>query len=190
MASRATQKEQRRQQILFTALELFAKRGYNETKVSDIALAANMSMGLLFHYFPSKEVLLETLVQLGAEGTQEPQKLSCTSPMDYFAGFLHMLLDYAAKEPWVSYMFVLMAQVRRSEAMPQKAREVALQVDQIHHSAQLIKNGQSLGIFRDGDPYALSAAFWCSVQGVMEQHAATPEFPLPDADWLLDILRR
>ncbi len=190
MTLRAEQRELRRQQILAVALELFVRRGYGETKISDIAEAAQMSIGLLFHYFPSKEALLEALVQLGVDGTREPQQQSFTDPLHFFSGFLTMLLQYAAEQPWVSHMFVLMAQVRRSEAMPSKARELALSVDQITLSAQMIRLGQEQGLFRYGDPYALSAAFWCSIQGVMEQHAAMPELPLPEADWLLDIIRR
>jgi len=61
--TRKEQKEERRKAILMTALNLFVKRGYYETKIADIAEAVPMSTGLLFHYFESKEELLLELVK-------------------------------------------------------------------------------------------------------------------------------
>jgi AcrR family transcriptional regulator len=53
----------RRREILTAATEVFAKRGLARTKVTDIAAAANLSHGLLYHYFPSKEAVFEALVE-------------------------------------------------------------------------------------------------------------------------------
>lgn len=189
MATRQEQKEQRRQQILMAALALFVKKGYQDTKISDIAAAADMSTGLLFHYFPSKEALYETLVRMGLEGTKAPQKLEPSDPLAYFGDFLDMLFRYAAEQPWIFQMFVLMAQARRSDATPPRIRAIAMEVDQMAQSAEIIRMGQQSGVFRQGDPLALSAAFWCSVQGIMEQLAADPAMPLPRTEWLLDMIR-
>ena len=192
MTSRDKQKEQRRQVILMTALELFVKKGYSETKITDIAQAAGMSTGLLFHYFESKECLYAELVKLGVEGTSAPQTLAGDTfdPLSFFTGFLTALFEYSRKQPWVFNMFVLIAQARRSNATPPEIRKLAMTVDQIGQSAQIIRLGQANGVFRDGDPLALSSAFWCSVQGIMEQVAAEPDTPLPDPEWLIDIIRR
>ncbi|MDE6595979.1 MAG: TetR/AcrR family transcriptional regulator, partial [Oscillospiraceae bacterium] len=75
MSARDEQKEQRRQLIISKALELFAKKGYSDTKIGDIAKAADMSVGLMFHYFESKEQLYEELVKMGADGTNIPQEM-------------------------------------------------------------------------------------------------------------------
>ncbi len=56
MSIRDEQKEQRRQLIMDKAIELFAKKGYADTKIGDIAQAADMSVGLMFHYFESKRL--------------------------------------------------------------------------------------------------------------------------------------
>ena len=194
MPTRDEQKEQRRQLIIFKALELFAKKGYSDTKIGDIAKAANMSVGLMFHYFESKEQLYEELVRMGAEGTNRPMTMNFNNPLDYFAGFLKAMLGYAKEQPWVFYMFVLMAQARRSDGIPQHIKELAMSVNQIEQSAEIIAAGQQYGYFREGDPYALSFAFWSSVQGVMEEIAVSPEMlsgekELPDAEWIIDIIR-
>lgn len=194
MPARDQQKEQRRQLIIFKALELFAKKGYSDTKIGDIAKAADMSVGLMFHYFESKEQLYEELVRMGVEGTNYPVELNFNNPLDYFTGFLNLMFGYAKEQPWVFYMFVLMAQARRSDGIPQHIRALAMSVNQIEQSAEIIAAGQQYGYFRQGDPYALSFAFWSSVQGVMEQIAVTPEMlsgekKLPEAEWIIDIIR-
>lgn len=194
MPTRDEQKEQRRQLIIFKALELFAKKGYSDTKIGDIAKAANMSVGLMFHYFESKEQLYEELVRMGVEGTNQPMEMNFSNPLDYFVGFLRVMFSYAKEQPWVFYMFVLMAQARRSDGIPAHIKELAMSVNQIEQSAEIIAAGQQYGYFREGDPYALSFAFWSSVQGVMEQIAVTPEMlsgekELPEAKWIIDIIR-
>ena len=51
MDTRKEKKERSRQEILYAALELFVTKGYAATKITDIAKSANMSRGLMFHYF-------------------------------------------------------------------------------------------------------------------------------------------
>lgn len=193
MLTREEQKEQRKQLIIFKALELFARKGYSDTKIGDIAKAANMSVGLMFHYFESKEQLYEELVRMGAQGTNVPLDMDFENPLDYFSGFLKTLFQYAKEQPWVFYMFVLMSQARRSDGIPPHIREIAMSVNQVEQSAEIIAAGQQYGYFREGDPYSLSFAFWSSVQGIMEQLAVSPELiekgQLPETDWIIDIIR-
>lgn len=193
MSTRDEQKEQRRQLIIFKALELFAKKGYSDTKIGDIAKAADMSVGLMFHYFESKEQLYEELVRMGVNGTNTPVEMNFENPIDYFSGFLKVLFQYVKEQPWVFYMFVLMAQARRSDGIPSHIKELAMSVNQIEQSAEIIAAGQKYGYFREGDPYALSFTFWSSVQGIMEQLAVSPELiekgQLPEADWIIDIIK-
>ena len=185
---REEQKEQRYQLIIAKALELFVKKGYRETKVSDIAKAANMSTGLMFHYFESKEQLYEKLVQIGIEGTKSPAKKQVNTPVEYFSNFLDELFAYTKEQPWVVWMFVLMFQARRGDGVPEHIRNLAMQVNQAQESARMIAKGQEEGYFREGDPYALAYTFWSSVQGIMEQLAVTPDMPLPKTEWLMSIL--
>ena len=191
--TREEQKQQRRQQILTKALELFVKKGYSETKIGDIAKASNMSVGLMFHYFESKEQLYTELVKIGVEGTNVPQTMEFRDPLDYFRGFLDELFRYALAEPWVLYMFVLMSQARRSDGVPEHIKALANRTDQIGQSARIIEAGQKQGIFREGDSMALAFTFWSSVQGVMEQLAVSPELiengHIPKSEWFIDIIR-
>ncbi|HEX8158326.1 MAG TPA: TetR/AcrR family transcriptional regulator [Solirubrobacteraceae bacterium] len=51
----------KRQMILDAAVVVFAQRGFHACRVSDIADEANVAYGLVYHYFRSKEEVLDTL---------------------------------------------------------------------------------------------------------------------------------
>ena len=54
---------ERKQQLLDRAAELFAERGYAETRVIDIVRAAGVAKGLFYWYFDNKEALFEELAE-------------------------------------------------------------------------------------------------------------------------------
>jgi TetR/AcrR family transcriptional regulator, fatty acid metabolism regulator protein len=49
--------------IIDAALEVFRERGYASARMADIARRAGVSYGLVYHYFGSKEVLFEMIVE-------------------------------------------------------------------------------------------------------------------------------
>lgn len=189
MATRQEQKEQRRQEILYAALDLFVKKGYAATKITDIAEQVSMSVGLLFHYFESKEKLYEELVRLGLAGTAMPGEQKCDHAIAFFEGFAVQLFAYMKDQPYVAKFFVLMADAQRSEGTPAHIREIALRVNTIEQFVPIVEWGQKEGSIRQGNPRALSSAFWCSIQGIAEQYAAHPEMELPKPEWVVDIIR-
>lgn len=189
MGIRQEQKEQRRQEILYAALDLFVTKGYAATKISDIADRVSMSVGLLFHYFESKEKLYEELVTMGLQGTRYPAAQHYEVALDFFTQFTEQLIKIMKEQPYVAKLFVLMANAQRSEGTPESVREIALKVNTIEQFVPIVERGQQEGSIRQGNPLALSNAFWCSIQGIAEQYAAHPEIPLPEAEWLVDIVR-
>lgn len=60
-------RESKKALIMNTALKLFAVEGYYITSISKIASAANISKGLLYNYFESKEDLLSEIFHLGMD---------------------------------------------------------------------------------------------------------------------------
>jgi AcrR family transcriptional regulator len=58
----------RREQILETALELFAAQGFDATSTRQIAKEVGVAEGLIFHYFPTKASLLTAILQDRLEG--------------------------------------------------------------------------------------------------------------------------
>ena len=56
--------QNRKKQIIETALKLFAEKGYEDTSVDCIIKASGISKGGFYHHFSSKEVLLEDIAQM------------------------------------------------------------------------------------------------------------------------------
>lgn len=86
--------------------------------------------------------------------------------------------------------FVLMNQAFYNESAPQSVKDMLKDYDIYTPTSQLIKKGQENGSIRQGDPYALAMAYWCSIHGIAEQMAVKPETPCPESDWIVDILRK
>jgi AcrR family transcriptional regulator len=62
----------RRSEILAAATRVFLDKGLARAKVTDIAAAANLSNGLLYHYFPSKEAVFEAIaIEMMAQAEAE-----------------------------------------------------------------------------------------------------------------------
>ncbi|MEV3909269.1 MULTISPECIES: TetR/AcrR family transcriptional regulator [Streptomyces] len=59
--------EERRQQLIGVALELFARRSPDEVSIDEIAAAAGISRPLVYHYFPGKLSLYEAALQRAAQ---------------------------------------------------------------------------------------------------------------------------
>lgn len=66
------------------ALELFAHKGYHSTSISDIAKEANVSKGLMYNYFESKEALLHAIIM---EAVEEGERI------------MHLCME-GANAPW------------------------------------------------------------------------------------------
>ncbi|HZP73031.1 MAG TPA: TetR/AcrR family transcriptional regulator [Gaiellaceae bacterium] len=52
---------ERREQILAAAVRVFAAQGYESTRVGDIAREAGVAYGLVYHYYPSKDAVLDAV---------------------------------------------------------------------------------------------------------------------------------
>ncbi|MDA1477146.1 TetR/AcrR family transcriptional regulator [Bacillus changyiensis] len=62
-SKRQIQKNQTRQQIIEAAIHQFAKDGLTVARTSDIATSANVSHGTVFVHFPTRELLLDTVIE-------------------------------------------------------------------------------------------------------------------------------
>ena len=61
MAARAEPAVDKRRMILDAAVRVFARQGFHTCRVSDIADEAGVAYGLVYHYFHSKDEILDTL---------------------------------------------------------------------------------------------------------------------------------
>lgn len=189
MNKREDQKERRRAEILNVALDLFSRRGYGSTKVADIVAECKISMGLLFHYFETKEVLFNELIKIGCEHTELPLPLD-GSPIDTFSKTARGILDFIEREPNAVKMFVFMANSSHDDSIPSESKELLSKMDIITRSLPLIEKGQQLGEIRQGDCRSLAAAFWGAIVGISQEMSLNPGIPCPSPEWVIAILKK
>jgi AcrR family transcriptional regulator len=57
-----TKKEQKKEDIIQASLELFASKGFYNTTIPDIASSVKMSVGNMYNYFKSKDILAKEII--------------------------------------------------------------------------------------------------------------------------------
>ena len=105
-------REFRRFQIMEAALRLFALEGYGHASISRLAVEAEISKGLMYNYFESKEALLGAILEHGMsqimdlfdpdhDGILEPEEL---------AGFIRKIFEAVRthQEYWILFISVLL----------------------------------------------------------------------------------
>jgi len=104
MAKRTSaQAGETRETILRVAGELFAGDGYQATSVADIADAAGVTKGAVFHHFPSKDILFVEIwrqLQLDMDADARAAAIAALDPADPFKAFLagcRVYLDWASR---------------------------------------------------------------------------------------------
>jgi TetR/AcrR family transcriptional regulator, fatty acid metabolism regulator protein len=84
----------KRRLILDAAVRVFARQGFHTCRVSDIADEAGVAYGLVYHYFQSKDEVLDTLfaerweLMLAAIDEIDAQPLSAREKLDAIASFI------------------------------------------------------------------------------------------------------
>ncbi len=105
-------RETRKQQIKNVALMLFADEGYAHTSISLIARKADISKGLLYNYFSSKEELLTSIMEEGMQaitGSFDPNHDGILT-RDEFIYFINESINTMQKDIhfWKLYFSVMM----------------------------------------------------------------------------------
>jgi AcrR family transcriptional regulator len=190
MGKRAEQKEKQRQNLLDVSLDLFVHRGYHGTTVRDIAEQAHTSVGLLFHYFPTKQAILEELATFARVGTSSARDLLAAPfpPLYIFEQIVEMSFHYL-EEPAASRLFLLVNQINTLESIPEHIKQIVSSTEVVRASLPLILKGQHMGEIKQGDPLSLALAFWGAIQGIAEVRLWFPDAPVPDSQCIVDLLK-
>ena len=170
-------REEQRAKILDAARKVFARKGMTAT-MADVAAAAEVSQGLAYRYFASKEaifhVLVEQAVQSGIAGIQRIPKMPGT-PGERL-GFLVSMAWEGRREHPENYQ--LMYQVLDDEATSDDIRELISRQGQTYLEVlrQLIVDGQASGEVAEGDPDQLVIVFLSCLDGLSRLALHEPEW--------------
>ena len=166
LTDRSTGQEDKRRLILDAAVRVFARKGYHTCRVGDIAEEAGVAHGPLYHYFRSKEELLETIFRetwrdvLDAVRSVEE---SDETARDRLAGVAKILLRSWRRDP--DLVRVLVREVTRSSHLQQRIDEI----DQAFAGLErIIARGQEEGEFRtDLNPRMVSYVFYGALEEIL-----------------------
>ena len=190
MSTRKEQREKRRLAILEIALDLFISKGYAGTRIGDIAEKANMSAGLMFHYFESKAALYEELIRIGVSGPVRVMALDSSDPLRFFETVASHILAMLLDNSFVTKIFVFMEQASFHPPISDTVKELLNEMNGVlKQSISIIEKGQERGQIRPGNPEALSILYWQIISGIALYTAAFPDAPLPEVEWIIDCLR-
>lgn len=91
---------EKQEQILMTALKLFAKKGFDGTSTAKVAKEACVSEGLIFKHFKNKDGLLTAVLNLGKERALEVYApiLSHENPKSVIKGIIELPFNISKGE--------------------------------------------------------------------------------------------
>src|SRR3954453_2762216 len=114
----------RREQLVALGIEIFSERPFDEVSIDDIAAAADISKGLLYHYFPSKRDFYVAVIRSAADEMQaltEPDPE--LPPRERLAAALERYLEYVETHAR-GYATVLRAGIGSDPAVADIVEEV------------------------------------------------------------------
>ncbi len=147
-------------------MRVFARRGYHASRVGDIAEEAGVAHGLLYHYFASKEEVLETVFRetwtelLAAVREVEDSGADAQEQLRQVAA---ILLRSWRRDP--DLVRVLVREVTRSAELGRRVGEIG---DAFAAIERIVRRGQAEGTFRDGvDPRLASVIFYGAIEEIL-----------------------
>jgi AcrR family transcriptional regulator len=166
VAERPAAVEEKRRQLLDAAVRVFARKGFHASRVGDIAAEAGVAHGLLYHYFESKDQVLEAVFHenwsvllariASVEETDEPA-------VDQLRHIAAIVL-----RTWLHLPDVVRVVVRefgRSPELSARIGELAQPIDAIR---RVIERGIARGEFRtDIDPRVAATVVYGSIDELL-----------------------
>ena len=165
-AERTPAAEEKRRLLLDAAVKVFARKGYHAARVGDIAKEAGVAYGLLYHYFRSKDEILETIFRetwgamlysvRGVEDAGGPAR-------EQVRKVASIVLRGYIRNP--DLIRVLVREVTRSPHLQAEVEEIGHATDELE---RIVRHGQETGEFRTQLPPRLAAAiFYGALESIL-----------------------
>jgi len=162
--------QDRRELILSTAAEMFARKGLRATTVRGIADAVGVLSGSLYHHFPSKDAILDEVLTRYLDAIRARYAVVLASgkdPADCLRDLVLTSLEVAEEQPHATAIYQNEAQYLREMPGFSNIQSAAGEIQQAW--MQVIAAGVADGSFRDDIPprvfYRLIRdAVWLSIR--------------------------
>jgi AcrR family transcriptional regulator len=172
--------ETRRGELLAAAVRAFARKGFHGCRVSDIAEEAGVSHGLVYHYFASKEEVLETVFRENWGGlAQAIEEIAATDApaSEQLRKIVAVVLHAWRRDP--DAVRVLVREIARSPQLQARLGEFQHAFDSIE---RVVARGQAAGELDAAlDPRVATIAVWGMLDEVLTAWVLG-RLPASDAD--------
>ena len=178
MAPKVIDKAEKRREIALASVEVFGTKGFERTRMEDVAKKAGVGKGTIYEYFPNKEELMTgafealfTGMMAGLMPEPDPERNA--------ADTLRLITERtiaAAQEIGHAYRFFLeyMLHASRSDKTHDFLAEVLVMYRQ--WLTELIQSGMDDGLFRDDiEPYETAAAIAAWFDGAIFHWYTLPD---------------
>ena len=155
---RAVAAEEKRRTILDAAARVFARKGFHTSRVGDIAEEAGVAHGLLYHYFSSKDEVLETIFREHwttlLERVHEAEQTG-DDPIEQLRAIAAAMFEGWLDEPDV--VRVVVREIARTEEISEHVGELVRPIGAIR---RVIERGQAQGVLRDDLDASMAAVIF------------------------------
>ncbi|WP_207430430.1 TetR/AcrR family transcriptional regulator [Sabulibacter ruber] len=174
MSKRVLQREASAQNIIDTAMALFAEQGYDRTSIRQIAESAGISLGLLYNYYKSKDELLKAILVKGREDIlksfEKPEGLTPFGYLEHHIRTTFQVLEQN-KNFWRLYHSLRL----QSEILKELEKEVEQENQLV---LQLLT--QNLAAAGSTSPSAEAVLMFATIDGIAQHYLMLPNYPLQD----------
>jgi AcrR family transcriptional regulator len=166
LADKSSAVEDKRRQLIDAAVRVFARKGFHASRVGDIAEEAGVAHGLLYHYFKSKDEVLQavfhenwSLLVARIESVEETDEPAADQLRHISAIVLRTWLHLP------DVVRVVIQEFGRSPELAERIGELALPIDALQ---RVIARGVETGEFRkDIDPTFAATVVYGSIDELL-----------------------
>lgn len=161
------QAKETRKKILNAAVRLFARHGYHQTTIADLATAVGMTSGAVFYHFPSKETLLEAVVDWLSRGMRVYSDIADRADagsIEVVEEILVVMCQHFNRNPEATISLAALATEFAGSNHPMEARLKEVYDGFVQSFTHILENNPKIS-----NPRAAAIAFVGSVQGIAIQ---------------------
>ena len=148
-----------KRRIFNTAVEIFAKKGYDNASVEEITAIAGVAKGSLYYHFPKKEDIFDMLLEEGLKllkNNIEIKTKECSSALEKLKAIILVQIKVTVK--YEDFLNVVFSQIWGEDIKNVKCKKAVFTYIKIIE--KVIKEGIENGEFYDGDVEALASGIF------------------------------
>lgn len=171
---REREKELRKRAIMNAALKLFAQYGYEDTTVDMIAEKSELSKGLVYFYFQSKEHILSEIIReyyTPLVSRLESIVREYENPLDKFKAFMQTELEFYARNPDLAKVIFTVMTQHQVKKLKTQYQQTFTEIHRIEAVIldDILKEGIEKGTFKDVNPDLLRVFIIGPVHELVQQ---------------------